>query len=53
MGFRGHVCLEPVSLEAMQLALVYLKQNNLFYHDTGIGINNISDKLLNLTEDTD
>ena len=45
--------LEAVSLEAVQLALVYLKQNNLFYHDIGIDINNTSDELLNLTEDTD
>ena len=37
----------------MQLASAYLKQNNPFYHDIRIDIDNISDELLDLTEDTD
>ena len=53
LGFRGDVYLEAVSPEAVQLALVYLKQNNPFYHDIRIDIDNISDELLDLTEDTD
>ena len=38
LSIRGHVNLEIVSPEAVQLALVCLKQNNLFYHDIRIYI---------------
>ena len=42
LSYRGHVYLEPVSPGAVQLALVYLKQNNPFYHKIRIDIDNIS-----------
>ena len=42
-----------VSPDAVQLALVYLKQNNPIYHDIRIDIDNISDELLDLTEEID
>ena len=32
---------------------MYLKQNNLFYHDVRIDTDNTTDELLDLTEDTD
>ena len=51
LSFRGHVYLEAASPESVQLALVHLKQNNPFYHDIRIDIDNISDELLDLTED--
>ena len=38
LSIRGHVNLEVVSPEAVQLALVCLKQNNLFYHGIRIDI---------------
>ena len=41
LSYRGHVYLEPVSPGAVQLALVYLKQNNPFYHKIRIDIDNI------------
>ena len=53
LSFRGHVYLEAVSPEAMQLVLMYLKQDNPFYRDIRIDIDSISDELLDLTEDTD
>ena len=53
LTFRGGVYLEVVLSEAVQLALLYLKQNNRFYHDIRIDIDNISDDLLDLTEDSD
>ena len=53
LSFRGRVYLEAVSPEAVQLALLYLKQNNPFYHDIRIDTDNISDELFELTEDTD
>ena len=52
-NFRGHVYLETASPKTMQLALVYLKQNYPFWHDIRIEIGNISDKLLDFTEETD
>ena len=36
LSFRGHVYLEAFLSEAVQLELVYLKQNNLFLHDIRI-----------------
>ena len=53
LSFRGRVYFEAVSPEVVQLALVYLKQNNPFYHDIRIEIDNISNELLDLTEDMD
>ena len=38
LSIRGHVNLEVVLPEAVQLALVCLKQNNLFYHGIRIDI---------------
>ena len=51
-SFRGHLYSEAVSPEAVQLASAYLKQNNSFYHNIRIAIGNISDELLDLTEDS-
>ena len=42
LSYRGHVYLQPVLPGAVQLALVYLKQNNPFYHKIRIDIDNIS-----------
>ena len=53
LSFCGHVHLEAVSPDAVQLVLVYLKQNNPIYHDIRIDIDNISDELLDLTEEID
>ena len=53
LSFCGHVYLEALSPEAVQLILMLLKQNNPFYHDKRIDIDNISDELLDLTEDRD
>ena len=51
---RGDVYLEAVLSEAVQLALLYLKQNNPFYHDIRIDIDNFSDDLQpNQAEDSD
>ena len=41
LSYRGTAYLEAVSPEAAQLALVYLKQNNPFYHEIKIGNDNI------------
>lgn len=45
--------IEAVTSEAVQLALLYLKQNNYFHDDIGIYIDNISNELLHLTEEID
>ena len=37
----------------MQLALLYLKQNKYFHDDIGTDIDNISNELLDLTEEID
>ena len=53
LNSRCHMYLEALPAELVQLALVYLKQNNLFCYDIRIDIDNISDELLDLTEDID
>ena len=53
LSFRSHAYIGAVSSEAMQLVLLYLKQNNYFHDDIGIDIDNISNELLDLTEEID
>ena len=46
------ICILRLS-HKMLLALAWLKQNKSFYHYIRVEINNISDELLDLTEDVD
>ena len=41
-----------VSRKIIYQALMYLKQNNNFYHDTDIALDNIPRSLLSLTDNT-
>jgi len=45
LQFRGHVCFENVSPDAIFAALQYLKENNDLYHDVVIDETEISNEL--------
>ena len=50
LSFRGHVYFEPVCPESLYQALLYLKENNPFYRDISINMNNIPNELTDLSE---
>ena len=46
LTYRGHVYFEAVRAELINLALMYLKENNPLYSDVSVDIVNVADNLL-------
>ena len=53
LSYCGHVYFEAVQSQLIHQVLMYLKQNNSLYCDIGIGLENIPNRLLSLSENSD
>ena len=51
--YKGHVYFEPVRPQLISELLQYLKNNNQFYSNVAIDLNQVSNELLQFNNDTD